>query len=102
MDEYISKAKLIKRAERSWLYFAILGLVREIPAEDVEPAEELALLEAKNEVLGQENDWLKEENKRLHKENFWLTGAGRTSHFPTKEDGGEDVDQQRQAERPDV
>lgn len=52
MDEYISKTKLIERAERSWLYFAILRLVREIPVEDVEPAEELALLEAKNEAPG--------------------------------------------------
>ena len=79
MDEYISKTKLIERAERSWLYFAILGLVREIPAEDVEPAEELALLEAKNEVLGQENDRLKAEIQRLHWENFLLTGAGGAS-----------------------
>ena len=41
---------------------------------ELEP-EEVAVLEAKNEVLGQENDRLKAEIKRLHGENFWLTGG---------------------------
>ncbi len=45
-----------------------------LPSDDVVSEEEFALLEAKNEVLGQENDRLKAENKRLHEENFWLTG----------------------------
>lgn len=49
--------------------------VKRLSAADVVSAEEFALLEAKNEVLGQENDRLKAEIKRLHGENFWLTGG---------------------------
>lgn len=41
---------------------------------ELEP-EDVAVLEAKNEVLAKENDRLREENERLHKENFWLTNG---------------------------
>ena len=52
---------------------------------ETEPEDETAVLEAKNELLAQENDRLKAEVERLHRENFWLTGGGigRAGQCPT-------------------
>ena len=75
MAEYINKKEIYGR-----FFNGGSGVVRihvsdidMLPSADVVSAEEFALLEAKNEVLGQENDRLKVEIKRLHRENFWLT-----------------------------